>query len=449
MPSIESIDTYDAIMWEAPSISLGEKPDPLQMESEVKKTLKERVVADLTETKKTRYSLDNCVYIETYTDLFREKIAQAWIAVVAKFTLLRHVFCVGTAALAAVTTSILPLTIVAAGVCLIWFIYSTSRINQACDQAKAWSALPYQKPAEQRAKAYLNPFIGYYFSQGASDSYKDILHPNEVEYLYKKHLMDFCEKLLQKKPSTEQEKKAWMANFFTLNPLAPNMMQSGWEKIPSVFEELGQEYSGLFSAPITYSMLRDKFQTVPGFIGPTGPIGRTGMFQSSPYLYELEGLVVQTEQQLENLKINYLKTKEALKARHAATLSKFSPGSPLLALQRLHDQFDCFLNQSKDVYMRLALISKTAYLGELQKLKERFPPQESKGLDERIEKRWNALQAILIEDKSSIISVDQYEKARKLLEKALITIEGPSKKTLKQAFLDVLERKRDSVVLVL
>lgn len=416
MESIGFVESHDISLYEAPSISLGEKPDPQQMEIAVKKNLEERVVADLTTEKITRYHLDHCVNITSYTELFRQKMAQTCQEVVKFWTNVRTVVSLasGAALLAAVYVPMLGLLTL---IGIVGFAYSHYRASKALQSIESWNTVPYQKPAQQRALAYTEPFLPFYRLQGTPLSLKDVLHPNEVEYLYKKYLTSFVEKLLQEKPSSDGEKKTWMANFLTLNPLSPGMMRYGWEKIPSAMEEISKDYGSLFAETPTYSQLSSKFVSLFES-GPAGSIGRTGMFHSPSYLYDLEGLVLKYEQQLENLKFDYVQKREGLKSQYAQRLEELAPESSPQALQHLKDQFDYDLKHVKDPATVQCQSLKTKYLEDLQELKNQYTRSEPHALEDRLETRWNELQIIFIEDQPYATHLDQYEEAKALLERA-------------------------------
>jgi hypothetical protein len=309
-----------------------------------------------------------------------------------------------------------PVRIVAGVVGTVWFLFSMARINRASEQVKLWNIPPYQKPAEQRAKAYQEPFLSFYVHTLQVTPSQTILHPNEVEYFYHKYLTNFCENLLKEKPSSDQEKQAWMAKFLTLNPLSPDMMQYGWKNIPPAFKKLNEAYSVL-PAPVTYSMLRSKFAAFTFLIGPIGPIGRTGIYSSSSYLFGLEGLVVEYEKKLEALKNEYLLKRETLKSNYGNRLEKFVTESLPLKFQTLDNQFEHDLKTLKDPYIAETTQLRTAYLESLKKLKSQFVDHGPHSLEERLEKRWNELQTIFIENKNLIDREGQYEKARNLLER--------------------------------
>lgn len=414
---MEAIGTEfsDTSIWESPTISLGEKPDPLQMESDVQKPLNERAVADLTATKKTRYNLDRCIDIESYTDLFRQKMVQAWERRETLYSIARTVVVLVAGTITLVAPSI-PLKIAAALIGVIGFIYLKFYLSsKTSQQIQLWNTPSYEKPAQQRALAYLEPFLAVYRLHGTPSSLTSVLHPNEIEHLYKKYLTHFCDKLLLEKPSPDLEKKAWMAEFLTLNPLTPLMMQRGWEKIPSSFEEIQQEYSQLFAEPISYSMLQSKFAAF--HIEVVGSIRRSGAFLSPSYLYELEGLVIKYEHALEELRNGYLTERETLKASYGKHLKELSTESSLSKLQSLNDQFEYDLKHIKNSYLAQSKDLKATYQERLQELKNQFTGAEPNDLEERLEKRWNELHVIFIEDKSLNLYEGHYEEARNLLER--------------------------------
>jgi hypothetical protein len=300
-------------------------------------------------------------------------------------------------------------------VCVAWFFYSSIRIETASQQTQLWNTPLYEKPAEQRTKAYREPFTALYVSWTPS-ARTGVLHQNEVEYLYKKYLAEFCQKLLAEAPSTDQEKRAWMETFSILNPLSPAMMQFGLGKITPAFEEMGKEYDRLFSEPITHSMLHTKFTAFTQFIGPIGPIGRTGCYRPASYLYELEGLVIEYEKKIERLDNTYLYKRENLKSRYGERLAGIGLRASPLELQTLNDQFEYDLKLLKDPTIAQAEKLKTTYLKSLQELKHVWLDPEPHSMEDRMELRWHRLQAIFREDSSSIPNEEQYEPARNLLE---------------------------------
>jgi hypothetical protein len=250
------------------------------------------------------------------------------------------------------------------------------------------------------------------------------LHPNEVEYLYKKYLKEFCDKLLSETPSRDQEKEAWLAKFFTLNPISLVMMLGGLVKNSPSLEELHQEYSRLIPEPSTYDMLRKKFFTFPGPIGPIGPIGSTGMYLHSSYLHQLESLVVKYEQKFEDLKYGYLRQEYTLKCHYNHQLQKIAPESLPLTFQILNDQYEYDLKRLRDPYVAKTKELKTAYDKDLNEFKTQFVPQKPHHLEEQLEKRWHQLQTILT--KNTTYNADLYEKARALLERTKKELNPPS-----------------------
>lgn len=410
MEAIESV-LADVSSWKEPSISLGEKPDPVLMEEAVTKPLSKRAAADPATGSTTIHHLDHCINVASYTDLFRETMAKAWQTAVDRLSTLRTVGGLACAAALLVPAA----RIIAAAVGLVWLAFTSYRMMKASQQVQLYKTVPYQKTAEQRTKAYLEPFLAMHRLLGTSSSLHSVLHPNEIEYQYKKYLASFCDKLLQEKPSSEHEKQAWMANFLTLNPLSPFMMQHGWEKIPPRFEALSQDYNQLFSEQIKPELLQAKF--TPRAFWP-GYVGQAGMFRANTYQAALESLVMKYEQLLEDLKNDYLKKRENLKATYGAQMESFSTESSLQKFQQLNDHFEYDLKQIKDHHIAESLRLKAAYHESLKELKTQFTEHPVSELEEKFDKRWDQLQAIFIEDKNHLIKVDHYDQARNLLERA-------------------------------
>ena len=411
METVGSIDTSDAAIWETTTISLGETPDPALMESEVRKPLEKRVVKNLTLKNTDRYTIDGCLTIEGPTDLYRQKIIQAHQDQInADLSTLGLVCLVGVAAF---TVSYVSIALVCLGIAFVF----ASRISTAKEQIQFHHTPPYEKPAEQRRLAYLDPFPSLYANT------KDVLHPNEVEYLYKNYLKEFCEKLLSETPSTDPAKQAWMAKFFTLNPISLAKMLVGLEKISPAYEELYQEYTHLIPEPISYNMLRMKFFTFPGPIGPIGPIGSAGMYLHSSYLHQLESLVVKYEQKFDDLKYGYLRKEYNLKAHYDHRLRKIAPESLPLTFQILNDQYEYDLKRLKDPFVAKTEELKTAYDKDLKNFKSQFALQKTHQLEEQLEKRCSELQTIL--SNNAAYSPDLYEKARDLLERAKKELNPP------------------------
>lgn len=419
MEAMGSIDT-DAAIWGTSAISLGETPDPVQMEIEVRKPLEQRIVKDLTLKNTARHTLDGCLTIEGPTDLYREKIVHAYQEQIKSDSSTLVCCCIGgILSFAAKNDTI-------AVVCFAAAFFISSRINTAKEQIQFYLTPSYQKPAEQRRLAYLDPFPSLYASRLAwtPSQPKGVLHPNEVEYLYKKYLTQFCDKLLSQTPSRDQEKEAWLAKFFTLNPLSLAMMLGGLEKKFPTLEELHQAYSQLIPEPITYNMLRKKFFTFPGPIGPIGPVGSTGMYLHSAYLHQLESLVVKYEQKFEDLKYGYLRKEYTLKCHYNHQLQKIAPESLPLTFQILNDQYEYDLKRLRDPYIAKTEELKTAYDKDLKEFKTQFVPQKPHHLEEQLEKRWHELQTILT--KNTPYNADLYEKARALLERTKKELNPPT-----------------------
>ncbi len=425
MDAVGSIGSYvdeSDTFWQKPSISLGEKPDPLQMESEVKKSLKDRVVVHLTKENKTTYQIDHCINIQTYTEVFCKKMAQLCEGLKAHYHHQQKnvvIVIVGVALFLPTSYKIYAVGVAA----LAWLSY-WAKIDTVSREMEDWNKIRYQEPAEQRANAYLETFPSLYANrlEYTPDLRTGVLHPNEVEYLYKKYLLDFCQKLLTKSPSTPQEKEAWLQEFLKDNPLSEALMHYGFQKIPASFEQLGAQYNHLVLKPINYEMLRSKFTAFTHLIGQIGPIGRIGRYSPPTYMYDLEGLVVENEKRLERLKNTYLTDKEHLKAQYGKYLQQAARvPRPISSedLQALKNKFDNDLKQLKSTCKDEMEEIKKSYLERLKHLKVQFSFEHGhQWLENHLEERWDRLKTILTEKTRSTAAELNYEKARELLELA-------------------------------
>jgi hypothetical protein len=412
MAAIGSTDTYDTTLWEPASISFGETPDPAEMETEVKKPLAERLVQDLTLKNTARYRLDRCLNIEGPTELYRQNVAQS---LRNQSTLLGRVAVLGGIA-ACLTSSYWALAGCIGLVMLMSFKIGANSANiQFLDMPL------YQKPAEQRTLGYQKSFpdILALDLKWTPLHNKGVLHPNEVEYLYKKYLDAFSQELLQENPSTDKEKTKWLYKFFTLNPLSPAMLEYGLKTLPPSIEQLGKEYDRLFPTTISNHILYSKFSGYVGAIGPTGAIGRRGLFEPSSYLYELEGLCVEHEKKLEEMKSSYLHRKSSLQKHYGDRLSKLSPESSSNQMVLLNDQYEYDLMTLKDSYIAKAEFLKASYQEALKQLKSQSVETEPHYLEETIEKKFAELDAVFnLEMKNLVYRDGLYEDARNLLERA-------------------------------
>jgi hypothetical protein len=280
----------------------------------------------------------------------------------------------------------------------------------------------YQKSAEQRTLGYQKSFPDIYALdlKWTPLHNKGVLHPNEVEYLYKKYLNEFAQGLLQENPSTLKEKTVWLRKFYSSNPLAPARLEYGLKTVPSSLEQLGKEYDSLFPSMISDSTLRSKFSGYVGAIGPIGAIGRTGLFEPSSYLYELEGLSVEHEKKLEDMKSGYLTQKSSLQKQYGDRLSQLYQhySSPVQKVF-LNDQYEYDLITLKNSYIFKAELLKATYQEALKKLKSQFVEQEPHWLEKKVEDKFAELDAVFkIESKNLADLEGLYEDARNLLERA-------------------------------
>lgn len=416
MAAIESIDTYDVALWESTSISLGETPDPAEMETEVEKPLAERVVQDLTLKNTARYRLDGCLNIEGPTELYRQNIAQSLQNQSTTYKLLLG--CTSLIGTAAFLTS--SYWILAGSVGLALLIGIDIKVNSLIIQLL--NVRLYQEPAEQRTFGYQKSFPGIYMLdlKWTPLHNKGVLHPNEVEYLYKKYLNEFSQGLLQENPSTDQEKTEWLHKFYSFNPLSPAMLKYGLTTLPPSLEQLGEEYDRLSPTTISYSMLRSKFSGYVGAIGPIGAIGRRGLFEPSSYLYKLEGLSVEHEEKLEEMKSSYLHTKSSLQKNYGDQLLKLLPYSSRAQLVLLNDQYEYDLITLKESYIAKAELLKASYQESLKELKSQFVEQEPHWLEKTVEEKFAELDAVFkLENKKLVYREGLYEDARNLLERAI------------------------------
>lgn len=412
MSSIGSTDTYD--LWEPASISLVETPDPAEMETEVEKPLAERVVQDLTLNNTARYRLDGCLNIEGPTELYRQNMARSLKLQSNDLKLgLALVSILGAAAF--LTSSYWTLAS-----CVGLDLLLGIKIKMDNPDIQSLSMPLYQKPAEQRTLGYQKSFPGIYALdlKWTPLHNKGVLHPNEVEYLYKKYLNAFSQGLLQENPSTDKETKEWLHKFFSFNPLSPAMLEYGLQTLPSSLELLGKEYDRLFPSKISHQMLYSKFSGYVGAIGPTGAIGRRGLFEPSSYLYELEGHCVEHERKLEEMKSSYLHRKSSLQKHYGDRLSKLPPKSSSDQMVLLNDQYEYDLMTLKDSYIAKTELLKASYQEALKQLKSQFVEQEPHYLEEAMEKKFAELDAIFIEKENSVYRDGLYEDARNLLERA-------------------------------
>jgi hypothetical protein len=417
--SVDRIDTAERLIeWEKPALSLGERPDPAQVDHAIRtKPLADRVVVDLAQENNVSFTLDGCLIVKGLSEAFRHKMSEAWSSNYKNYKTHRIQTWIGVTLLALTGRKTYGLGFLAA---LIWWLYKNSLIDHAYEQTALWNKPPYEEAAEQRAQAYLKPFPFLYASRltWTPAHQTGILHQNEIEYLYKKYRAEFCQTLLSQIPATEKEKQAWMSTFVRFNPFSPSLMEYGLKTVPAAYKQLSQQYQQLFFEPLSYASLRSKFAAFMFSIGPIGPIGPTGVFRHSPYLYKLELHIVHYEQKLENLKNDLLNRKENLKYHYGKRLQDFDSKTILeKELQTLNDAYELDLYRLKEEVKDTAQQYQQEYLQELQSLKNSFPAESKPHyLETQPEKRWAELQNALLRERGPPPA--DYACARRFLERA-------------------------------
>lgn len=134
------------------------------------------------------------------------------------------------------------------GACVsVFFIASASySISDAETQIGKWGTDPVAKVGRERNKAHANGFPYIYredLKLGNSPSYKRCFHPKQVEHEYKKYSDKFFEKLLPQ----ASDKRAWMDEFSSYNPLASALMNYGFGHVPEHMDKVVQDYAKLES----------------------------------------------------------------------------------------------------------------------------------------------------------------------------------------------------------
>ncbi|MBS0649455.1 MAG: hypothetical protein JSS10_09585 [Verrucomicrobia bacterium] len=127
----------------------------------------------------------------------------------------------------------------------IFFVISESySISDAEKQIDKWKADPVAQVGRERNKAHAYGF-SYIYSHdlklGNNPSHTRCFHPKQVEHEYKKYADRFFEKLLP--PAAD--KRAWMDEFSSYNPLASALMKYGFGHVPEHMDKVVQDYTKL------------------------------------------------------------------------------------------------------------------------------------------------------------------------------------------------------------
>jgi hypothetical protein len=143
---------------------------------------------------------------------------------------------------------------------VIFIARASSSISQANDQISKWDVDPLLKICKERDEAHNEGFPHIYarrlkLEQGPS--YRGRLHPNHVEYEYKKYVKAFCERLLDK---STNEPTAWMKIFIYSNPFSFPAMTYGLGDIPDHMKPVVEDFTRFesFLSDITSSYDRMK-----------------------------------------------------------------------------------------------------------------------------------------------------------------------------------------------
>lgn len=122
---------------------------------------------------------------------------------------------------------------------------------EASYQVNGWNTSPLEKIANDRKTAYKEGFLHVYkndlkLSSQQTSSRHNLLLPFEVQFLFERYFTQFCDRLMQRTPLSEQSKKEWLDDFTDHNPVTENLLRYAYEgQLPAKYAQVSKDYETL------------------------------------------------------------------------------------------------------------------------------------------------------------------------------------------------------------
>ncbi len=245
---MEALDISSDIVTEATEYrsSVFLDPDfnlnPTEIERDVTFSLTDRVKLIETKGALSEYLIDGCLHVRGPSDVFRREAANFWTERENTYSKWANggwfvtVVCLAVTAFTARTPIAIISGVVSTVLAGITSGFIMAGVYSASKRVEEWNTSPTTLVAHQRALAYQK---GYPFAY--SHNLRGVLHPSELEYLYKKYFPVFCEELIGK------EESACLQEFTGLNPLSPEMIKYAFGEVPPFLKSISEDYVKLRS----------------------------------------------------------------------------------------------------------------------------------------------------------------------------------------------------------
>ena len=212
----------------------------------------ELISSSLEKGRRSEYQIDQCLRVNVPSDALRLFMSKHWQAKEASarqnawtavgFSVLTGI---GTFATAAYS---FPIISIALGVVTvassIFSMISAARASSAASQKEGWERSPTDQITAERKKAYELGFR-YVYERNLKlihNSHHAVLLPNEVKFLFERYFEQFSQKLLSEQCFSDQQKKEWMDNFRTNNPVSKKLLEYAYGEIPLKYQMVSSDF---------------------------------------------------------------------------------------------------------------------------------------------------------------------------------------------------------------
>jgi hypothetical protein len=244
--SISEISTDVDYLFEDHSTQIfqetSELPQPEDIESHVG-----RFVLLNSDEKRAHYKVDNCLRIDTPSDLFRSQALHHW-RETRSSAALRAWVSIGVVSLSLACFAMTSYTVASIAVGVFALTNALVLFHQASEAQKQiafWQVSQVESIAAQRRTAYKEGFGLVYHSPSLSK----LLLPFEIAFLFDRYFERFFNALLIRQCNTEKEKTQWLEEFVKGNPISSALLHHVYgHHVPRSYNQLSVQFEAVSSS---------------------------------------------------------------------------------------------------------------------------------------------------------------------------------------------------------
>lgn len=235
------------------TVDVYSTPNPAEMEKQVQKQLSDRIISKPLEKDGIfETHIVDCVKVRAVADTVRRQRIDAWNEKKSEAESSAWKWGIGGTVVAVIglgvafssENPILGGVIFLAGAVagLYKGLTNANASSEASKKIAGWSKNPREEVAKERKLAFESGFIYTYNNNlklSTNRAAGEILHPLEVEMLYKKYTNNFLDTA---KADSNNKKSDWVTAFTANNPFSEKLMMYGFGKIPQHLQAVVNDY---------------------------------------------------------------------------------------------------------------------------------------------------------------------------------------------------------------